>query len=158
MADSSCFVTGGQQLSTRRQSSDSTARQSLLCPLFLGHLFLGHLFLLAPNDVEWPLSSIVKRKNEDNKAPFWGFRLHEVRPEIGDIVCKWRETPRDFEDAEASDSFKSHSDIVVSVQPDFVLAIGGNVGNSVNITRYKKTGAGFLAPQDAVFIHMVNRT
>jgi hypothetical protein len=115
-------------------------------------------FKFAPAHSKYMHDSIAKRKNDDTKAPFWGFRLHEVRPEIGDIACKWRETPRDFEDAEASDSFKSHTDIIVSVQPDFVLAIGGNVGNSVNITRYKKTGAGFLAPQDAVFMHMVNRT
>lgn len=101
--------------------------------------------------------SIVKRKNGDTNAPFWGFRLHERRPEIGDIVGKWRETPRDFDDAEVSDAFKSHTDIIVSVSPDFVLAIGGNVDQSVNITRYEKTAAGFLAAKDAVFMHMVNQ-
>jgi len=101
--------------------------------------------------------SIVKRKAADTNAPFWGHRLHEKRPEIGDIVGRWREAPRDFDDAESSDSFKSHSDIIVNVSPDFVLAIGGNVRQSVNITRYAKTGAGFLAAEDGVFIHMVNQ-
>jgi len=115
-------------------------------------------FKFAAAHSKYMHDSIVKRNNNDTRAPFWGFRLHEKRPEIGDIVCKWRETPRDFEDAEASDGFKGHSDIVVSVRPDFLLAIGGNVGNSVNLTRYRKTGAGFLAPQNAVFMHMVNRT
>lgn len=115
-------------------------------------------FKFAAAHAKYMHDSIARRKANDTKAPFWGHRLHEIRPEIGDIVCKWRETPRDYDDAAASDAFKSHSDIVVSVQPDFVLAIGGNVGQSVNITRYRKTGAGFLAPQDAVFMHMVNRT
>ncbi|MNN24649.1 hypothetical protein D3C81_1380880 [compost metagenome] len=103
-------------------------------------------------------ASITKRKAADNNAPFWGFRLHEKQPEIGDIVGKWRETSRDFDDAAAGDSFKSHSDIIVSVRPDHVLAIGGNVQQSVNITRYEKTGAGFPAVQDGVFILMANQT
>jgi hypothetical protein len=56
-----------------------------------------------------------------------------------------------------SDAFKSHTDIIVSVSPDFVLAIGGNVNESVNITRYEKTASGFLAAKDEVFMHMVNQ-
>lgn len=115
-------------------------------------------FKFAAAHSKYMHDSIVKRNAENTRAPFWGFRLHEVRPQIGDLVCKWRVSPRDYDDAEASDAFKSHSDIIVSVRPDFVLAIGGNVGQSVNITRYKKTGAGFLAPRDGVFMHMVNRT
>jgi hypothetical protein len=101
--------------------------------------------------------SIIKRDAGETSAPFWGFRLHEKHPQIGDIVGRWRETPRDYDDARASDAFKSHTDIIVSVRPDFVLAIGGNVDQSVNITRYEKTPGGFLAATNAVFIHMVNQ-
>jgi hypothetical protein len=115
-------------------------------------------FKFAAAHARYMHDAILRREKNDTKAPFWGFRLHEIKPEIGDIACKWRESPRDFDDAANSDAFKSHTDIIVSVQPDFVLAIGGNVGQSVNITRYAKTGAGFLAPQDQVFMHMVNRT
>jgi hypothetical protein len=115
-------------------------------------------FKFAPAHAAYMHDSIVKRKNGNTQAPFWGFRLHEKRPQIGDLVCRWRETPRDYDDAAAGSAFKSHSDIVVSVRPDHVLAIGGNVGQSVSITRYEKTGAGYLAPQDAVFMHMVNQT
>ena len=56
-----------------------------------------------------------------------------------------------------SEVFKSHSDIIVSVSPDFVLAIGGNVSHSVNITRYEKTASGFLTGKDEVFMLMVNQ-
>jgi hypothetical protein len=114
-------------------------------------------FKFAASHSKYLHDSIVKRKQGDTDAPFWGFRLHEKRPEIGDIVGKWRETPRDFDDAEVSDAFKSHCDIIVSDNPDFVLAIGGNVDQSVNITRYEKTAAGFLAGKNSVFMHMVNQ-
>lgn len=114
-------------------------------------------FKFAASHARYMHDSIVKRKANDTTVPFWGFRLHEKHPEIGDIVGKWRETPRDFDDAAHRDDFKSHSDIIVSLRPDFVLAIGGNVAQSVSITRYEKTGAGFLAAKDNVFIHMVNQ-
>ncbi|HEX6995705.1 MAG TPA: DUF2272 domain-containing protein [Gammaproteobacteria bacterium] len=100
--------------------------------------------------------SIIKRQRNDTSSPFWGFRLHERRPELGDIVCKWRETERDFDDAAASGNFKSHADIIVSITPDKVLAIGGNVRHSVSITRYDKTPSGFLADTQNVFVHLVN--
>jgi len=114
-------------------------------------------FKFAAAHARYIHDSVVQRKAGNMQAPFWGFRLHEKKPEIGDIVGRWRVTRRDFSDAESSDDFKSHTDIIVSVRPDFVLAIGGNVRQSVNITRYAKTGAGFLAPKDNVFIHMVNQ-
>jgi hypothetical protein len=101
--------------------------------------------------------AIARQTRNDRKAPFWGVRIHENPPQIGDIVGKWRETPRDFDDAARSDSFKSHTDIIVSVAPDYVLAIGGNVGQSVNITRYKKSPSGHLADDDGVFILLVNQ-
>ncbi|AXK40300.1 SH3 domain-containing C40 family peptidase [Crenobacter cavernae] len=114
-------------------------------------------FKFAASHSKFMHDSILKRKNSDTDAPFWGFRLHEKRPQIGDIVGKWRETPKDFEDAASGNAFKSHSDIIVSVKPDHVLAIGGNVDQSVSITRYEKTAAGFLAPKNATFIHLVNQ-
>lgn len=114
-------------------------------------------FKFAASHSRYMHDSIVQRKANNKEAPFWGFRLHENRPEIGDIVGRWRVTPRDFDDAAARDDFKSHTDIIVSVRPDFVLAMGGNVRQSVNITRYVKTGAGFLAPENKVFIHLVNQ-
>ena len=114
-------------------------------------------FRFAAAHARYVHDSIVKRETGDEAAPFWGFRLHERRPELGDMVCRWRETPRDFDDARASDSFKSHCDIIVRISPDEVFAIGGNVGHSVSITRYDKTASGFLADSNGVFAHLVNR-
>ncbi|MFM8332228.1 MAG: DUF2272 domain-containing protein [Candidatus Methylumidiphilus sp.] len=114
-------------------------------------------FKFAASHARYMHDSIVKRKAADASAPFWGFRLNERKPQIGDIAGKWRISRRDFDDAAAGDGFSSHSDIIVSVQTDHVLAIGGNVKQSVNITRYEKTGAGFLAATNKVFMLMVNQ-
>jgi hypothetical protein len=114
-------------------------------------------FRFAAAHARYIHDSIAKRQAEDGDAPFWGFRLHERRPDLGDMVCRWRETERDFDDAAVSDRFKSHCDIIVRITNDEVFAIGGNVGHSVNITRYDKTQSGFLADTKNVFAHLVNQ-
>lgn len=114
-------------------------------------------FRFAAAHARYIHDAIVRRRADDAGAPFWGFRLHERRPELGDMVCRWRETERDFDDAAVSDTFKSHCDIIVRITADEVYAIGGNVGHSVSVTRYAKTPAGFLADSGNVFAHLVNR-
>lgn len=96
-------------------------------------------------------------KNSGKKtAPFWGLRLHERKPQLGDIVVRSREQPITFELAAATNTFRSHGDIVVSIRPDELLAIGGNVSDSVSVTRYTKTPAGFVDSSKGVFALLVN--
>ncbi|OYV02368.1 MAG: hypothetical protein CFE45_00660 [Burkholderiales bacterium PBB5] len=102
------------------------------------------------------INDAIKRSGKA-AAPFWGFRLHEQMPQIGDLVARSREQSITFEQASVSDAFKSHTDVVVSVRPDEVLAIGGNVSDSVSITRYAKTPAGFLDDSKGVFALLANR-
>jgi len=107
--------------------------------------------------------AIVARQQEDPSAPFWGLRLDEGRPEIGDIVA--RSNPGtapavDFDFASTHELFRSHADIVVQI--DFpnnrLLAIGGNIGNSVGITRYDLAPGGFVADTGHTFLILKNRT
>ncbi|MDO8777612.1 MAG: DUF2272 domain-containing protein [Burkholderiaceae bacterium] len=114
-------------------------------------------FKFAAAHSKYMHDSIVKRNRGDTSVPFWGVQLHEALPQIGDIVGRWREVPRTFQDAATSDSFKSHSDVIVSVSPDFVLAIGGNISNSVGISRYPKMPSGHLSSSEGAIILMVNQ-
>jgi len=114
-------------------------------------------FKFAAAHSKYMHDSIMKRKSGSTDVPFWGFRLDEALPEIGDIVGRWREVPRTFQDAVVSDSFKSHTDIIISVSPDYVLAIGGNIRNSVSISRYPKTASGHLSDAEGAIILMVNQ-
>jgi len=117
-------------------------------------------FKFAPGHSKYIHDSINKRSKNNKDTPFWGFRLHERRPKLGDMVCRWREQPIDFDTAEHSDSFKSHCDIVVSIDSanNTLLAIGGNVSHSVSVTSYHLTAGDFLADRDAVFALLANIT
>ena len=90
-------------------------------------------------------------------APFHGVRLFEARPQLGDLVARSREGAITFEQAAASDAFKSHTDVVIAVHADAVLAIGGNVSDSVSVTRYPKTASGHLDDAHGVFALLVNK-
>jgi Uncharacterized protein conserved in bacteria (DUF2272)/Bacterial SH3 domain len=115
-------------------------------------------FKFAAAHARYIHQSIAKRDANDVETPFWGFRLHERRPQLGDLVCRWREVEVDYEAARLRDDFKSHCDIVVRIdsEKNEVLAIGGNVSQSVSTTTYKLTAGDFLADSDSVFALLAN--
>jgi hypothetical protein len=96
-------------------------------------------------------------KSDQASAPFQGFRLFEHKPKLGDLVARSREDTISFEQAAMSDSFKSHTDVIVAIHADAVYAIGGNVSNSVSVTRYPKTDSGHLSDVNGVFALLVNK-
>lgn len=95
-------------------------------------------------------------------APFWGYRIDEKRPEIGDIIQRNRlQGQFTYSYAENHADYKSHSDIVVEVTPDAVRVIGGNVGDTVSAIaepqEYALGPDGFVAPGQRVIALLKNR-
>ena len=114
-------------------------------------------FLFAAAHSKYIHDAIVRRRAHDEDAPFWGFRLHERKPRIGDLTCQWRMTPVDFAEAGVSNAFRSHCDVVVEVKSTTVRALGGNVGNSVRLKTFALDDRGFLKPGNRLFALMANR-
>lgn len=107
--------------------------------------------------------AIQAREEEDTTVPFWGYRLNEERPRIGDIVV--RDNPDhgpnvDFDVAARLDSYRSHSDIVVRIDSanQRLLAIGGNVSQSVGVAVYDLAPGDFLDDTRHTFALLRNRT
>lgn len=66
----------------------------------------------------------------NNENPFKAYRVNEVRPEVGDLVCKSRAgSGANYENI--GPGLATHCDVVVGVQPGELSAIGGNVDDSV---------------------------
>lgn len=119
-------------------------------------------FRFAPAHSRFTHQAIRARRNEDMQAPFWGVELFEAKPQPGDIVV--RDNPDfapavDFDFAAHSDSYRSHSDIIVHIDSaaQKAIAIGGNVGHSVGIAEYDLAPGDFLAPTKHTFALLVNR-
>jgi hypothetical protein len=93
--------------------------------------------------------AIVARENDNSNKDYWGFRLTEHKPTFGDLVCRNRNGGSiTYNSAKKAAGFISHTDIVVAVGKDYADAVGGNVKNSVSVTRYKLKSNGFLDPED----------
>ena len=71
---------------------------------------------------------IANRKEGRLSAAFVGYRISEVSPKVGDLVCYGREGQGGYD---ATNSYKGHCDIVVAKRPGEIEAIGGNVSDSV---------------------------
>jgi len=87
----------------------------------------------------------IEKQKDGVSAPFWGFKLGNHKPQLGDLVAQWRETSVAF-DRLPSGGFKSHCDIIVELGDNEVRAVGGNVGNSVSIRSFQLDSSGFLKP------------
>lgn len=120
-------------------------------------------FRFAAAHSKFTHEAIRARQQKDESVPFWGFRLFEERPEIGDIVV--RDNPEhgpdvDFDVASALDAYRSHSDIIVHIDSagQKAVAIGGNVSHSISITIYDLEPSNFLAATNQTFALLRNRT
>lgn len=75
--------------------------------------------------------------------PFKAYRVSERQPRPGDLVCR-RRAGSGATYANIRRGMKTHCDIVVKVRPNSLIAIGGNVSNSVNRTRVRLDSRGFI--------------
>jgi hypothetical protein len=95
--------------------------------------------------------AVDKRKASITTAPFWGFKVNEHKPQLGDLVCRWRTNAITSIDSLPSGGFKSHCDIVIEIRDTEVRTLGGNVSDSVSITAYPLNSSGFLRPDNDVY-------
>ena len=109
-------------------------------------------FKFAPAHSTYIHDAVDKRKLNTTSAPFWGFNVNEHKPQLGDLVCRWRgNNPISSMDSLPDGGFTSHCDIVVEIRDTEVRTLGGNVNNSVSITTYPLNGSGFLRATGKVF-------
>jgi hypothetical protein len=113
-------------------------------------------FKFAAAHARYIHDSIVKRQAGED-SPFWGFRLNEHAPLLGDLVCRNRSGGRiTFAQAAEDDGFISHCDIVIQVGTGFVLVVGGNVGDSVRIRQCETDDQGRIVGPSTVFAILRN--
>jgi hypothetical protein len=94
--------------------------------------------------------------------PFWGYRITEEKPGLGDIIQRNRGSGNySYSYAENHSQYSSHSDIVIEVTPDVVRVVGGNIGDTVtmggDLQEYHLDADGFIKPGQQVIALLKNR-
>lgn len=113
-------------------------------------------FLLAAAHARYVHQAVNRRENETNGS-FWGFRLNEHKPEVGDIVCMARgDFSVNYDHAKERDRYESHCDIIIAVREDHVSTIGGNISHNVDRKTFRTNSGGFLRPEKRLYAIMRN--
>lgn len=99
---------------------------------FISFLFkkagAGNKFVYSPLHSKYIIDSINNRKENKLKEPFVGYKISEVSPKVGDLVCYSRQSGVTYN---TTGSYFSHCDIVVKKNSNNIEVIGGNVADSV---------------------------
>lgn len=94
------------------------------------------------------MHSVYTRWAKDNRTgnkthPFKAYRVTELAPQVGDLVCKRRANSGASFDT-IRPGMQTHCDIVTGVERGRITTVGGNVSNSVKQTFVKTDAKGFL--------------
>ncbi|MDD2056844.1 DUF2272 domain-containing protein [Pseudomonas sp. GD03860] len=119
-------------------------------------------FAFASSHSVFVNNAIKARLTNRLDKPFWGYRINEQKPEIGDIIQRNRESGTfTYSYAENHSQYISHSDIVVEVTPDVARVLGGNVSDTVTMSsdlqEYQLDANGFLEPGQRIIALLKNR-
>jgi hypothetical protein len=79
------------------------------------------------------IAQAVKNRKENNSKKFKAYKPNEVKVQVGDLVCYPRQSGVGY-DSKAG--YKSHCDLITSVQGNIAVGIGGNVSDSVTKNNY----------------------
>lgn len=84
-------------------------------------------FVFASSHWNYITKAVQNRKKK--QRGFKGYKLNEKKAELGDLVCYARQDGVTYD---TTGVYESHCDIVVEIDGDNAVVIGGNVSNSVS--------------------------
>jgi len=103
---------------------------------------VGPQFRRSPAHARYIRDAIFSKRGGVKEAAYWGHRVTERAPQVGDMVCYSRQKGVSYDHQPLR--YKSHADIVTAVRPGEIDVIGGNVGNSVSKKSLKTDENGLL--------------
>jgi len=106
----------------------------------------GDHFPYASSHSVYIREAVKNRADGKSRGALIGYRPEEFSPRIGDLICYPRQNGITFD---TTHSYDSHCDIVVDIdhKNNQVIAIGGNVSNSVSKSKYNLDRSGRVIDQ-----------
>ena len=107
---------------------------------------VGPQFFRSPAHARYIRDAIFKKQAGIEDAAYWGHRLTERAPQVGDMVCYSRQKGVSYDRQPLR--YQSHADIVTAVRPGEIDVVGGNVGNSVSKKSVKTDENGLIVDEN----------
>jgi len=79
------------------------------------------------------IEQAVKNRKENNSKKFKAYKPNEVKVEVGDLVCYPRQSGVGYD---SGAGYKSHCDLIISINGNTAVGVGGNVSDSVSKKNY----------------------
>jgi len=92
----------------------------------------GDDFKYAPSHSQY-ISQAVKNRKENNAKKFKAYKPNEVDVQVGDLVCYPRQSGVTYD---SGAGYMSHCDLIISVNGNVAVGVGGNVSDSVSKKNY----------------------
>lgn len=102
----------------------------------------GNAFRYSAGHAQY-IKAAKENRLANNTNPFKAYRVDEVRPAAGELVCKSRSNSGATYD-NIQPGMATHCDVVTSIQPGQLITVGGNVADSVASTRVAVDSNGFI--------------
>ena len=106
---------------------------------------MGERFSYSDWHATYIRNSILSRRANDKNFPYWGYRIRERAPQVGDLVGYARKGGISYDYQPVV--YPSHTDLVAAVRPNEIDVIGGNVKDSVTKKTLRTDNSGFLVDQ-----------
>ena len=103
---------------------------------------VGPQFRRSPAHARYIRDAIFSKQAGHKDAAYWGHRITERAPQVGDMVCYSRQKGVSYDKQPLR--YKSHTDMVTAVRPGEVDVVGGNVGQSVSKRTLKTDENGLI--------------
>jgi hypothetical protein len=94
------------------------------------------------------ITQAIKNRKEKNKG-FKGYKLDEKKVELGDLVCYARQEGVTYD---TTGTYNSHCDLIVEIDGDNAYGLGGNVSNSVSMSKIPLTEDGYAKAGNKRFV------
>lgn len=160
--DTYCAAGGGSPSISEISNDEYFWSAVGISAMFKAAGFVKSEFPFSQSHSTW-LRRFIKARKEGQQALYWGFRISEpeASPEVGDIIGYARGTGLTFAQAQAffdkSESYASHSDIVVARRPREIDVIGANVLDSVTKKTVPLTQDGLIADRSHKWFAVLKR-
>ncbi|ETN95488.1 DUF2272 domain-containing protein [Zhouia amylolytica] len=121
---------------TTARANDNINTRAAWSAAFIGYLVReagissNSVFVRSQRHVDFIAKAILNKENNNRRNPFWGYKISDYAPQVGDIVG--RSTAVNYNDVvnrsnQEVNRASSHTDIVVEKTDEYITVIGGNL-------------------------------